>query len=563
MNLRFFRKKEFFWLVLLIVVFVMIRIPAIDSPLHQDEYKWPIIVNPELTEPGGIPHPPVGEFIYKTAGQTIGFDNFRMVPFIFSFINIFLLFYLAKIIFGRKGALWTTLFFIISFYSVLASLMVDTDGAIIPFFFLLMTIGYIKLKNQDFNIKREWKWLVPIALGIIGGFLVKVSFVIAISALVLDFAIYKRVLFDKKKLLKYSLFVLGGLGILGIILLLSKFIFPHFRFEWTLNYWKGFIKFGSRGWFQSFIQFTKAVLYSSPLLILPLLFINKEIFKKLRPFFLFIFIGLFFYLFLFDFSTGAIDRYFQFSIIPLSLISGAVFARFLNSFQGIDFKKVTLPLVAGVTIFLFQFLNHFTPSLHPKTEWINRIISGQWNFLFPFMGGSGPTPFYVSFLFVALIWISALALVMFAFKKRDFTKGALIGILILGIFYNGVFVEEYLFGKINGSTPELVKEATTFIVENEDIKKVTVYNDNGGNEIRNTGKYRKRLYIDPKFDVEDKIGNLNKYKEHYLVIDIPKINPESIYMEYFNSCQSIYEKQSGKISANIYDCKNTPNLDVR
>jgi hypothetical protein len=68
-------------------------------------------------------------------------------------------------------------------------------------------------------------------------------------------------------------------------------------------------------------------------------FFPKEIFKKTRPLFLFIFIGLFFYLFVFDFSIGALDRYFQFLVIPLCVISGAVFARMWSD-KNDNLKKI-------------------------------------------------------------------------------------------------------------------------------------------------------------------------------------------------------------------------------
>ena len=132
---------------------------------------------------------------------------------------------------------------------------------------------------------------------------------------------------------------------------------------------------------------------------------------------------------------------------------------------------------------------------------------------------------------------------------------------MLGILYNGVFIEEYLFGKINGSAPKLVYAAAKFIKNDSGIKKVTVYNDNGGYNIMETGKYHKRLYIDPKFDINNKIQTLNAYKEFYLVIDIPHIDSSTVYAKYFSSCETIYNEKSGEINSFIYDCRNAP--DVR
>ena len=91
---------------------------------------------------------------------------------------------------------------------------------------------------------------------------------------------------------------------------------------------------------------------------------------------------------------------------------------------------------------------------------------------------------------------------------------------------------------------------------------VTVYNDNGGNEIQEIGKYRKRLYVDPKFDVVEKVKTLNEYKEHYYVLDVPRIDPNSVYRRYFDSCRVDYKKTDKYINSTIYDCTKAPELKI-
>ena len=91
---------------------------------------------------------------------------------------------------------------------------------------------------------------------------------------------------------------------------------------------------------------------------------------------------------------------------------------------------------------------------------------------------------------------------------------------------------------------------------------VTAYNDNGGNEIQEIGKYRERLYVDPKFDVNEKVSNLNNYKEHYFVLNVPRLDQNSVYQKYFDSCHIIYDKVDKKMSAIIYDCRNIPDIKL-
>jgi hypothetical protein len=128
------------WLPLsiLILFYLVFRLPGIHLPLHQDEYKWPLTVVPNSTLGVSIPHPPLSEFIYRVAGYIVGFNtNFRLVPLFFGLLNLGLLYYLVNILYSRREALIAGGLWVISYFSVLASLMVDTDGEIMPFFFLL------------------------------------------------------------------------------------------------------------------------------------------------------------------------------------------------------------------------------------------------------------------------------------------------------------------------------------------------------------------------------------------------------------------------------------------
>lgn len=569
------RNRLYFGLLVgFLALYIVLHISGLGIPYHQDEYKWVLYSHPELVPPGTVPHPPLTELVYgKVFGPWAGDNNFRLIPAGFGLLNLFLLFYLAKIVFDKKTALWTTGLYVVSFFSLLATLMVDVDGAVMPAFFLILCIGYFKLRAKSFELSRHWVWFVILAVGAVGGFLVKVSGVLPIFALALDFGIEKGFFKDKKRIIKYALGGVLGILALGLILYLSKYIFPFFNLEYSFGYWKHFAVFGDRGWLQTFIQFVKALMYASPLLILPLFFITKDIWYKTRPFFLFIFIGLAFYLFAFDFSLGALDRYLQFLVIPLCVIAGAVFSRkcFVNEpcetrrseHEEFSSKKISVrenksifwlaPIL--VAIFCLQFFNHFVPPHYPKTEWLERALSLKWNFLFPFTGGSGPTGFYVSFAFIATVWICSLVFAFWAMRKAEFKRGSLVAILVLGLLYNGVFIEEYLWGKINGSPYGLFKEAKSLIIENPNIGQVFVYNDVGGFEIRQTGKYFRRLYAAPQFEAEY-AEIFRNFNGHILFINIPQVAKNSLYQNYFEKyCKSIFDKTDRYITAQILACR--------
>ncbi|MDO8669052.1 MAG: glycosyltransferase family 39 protein, partial [Candidatus Buchananbacteria bacterium] len=547
-----FFKNSKFYAVLIFALFVVLRLPGLDLPYHQDEVKWAGHASSGFQAIVQIPHPPLGTILMVMAAKIFGFDGMRYLPFVFGAINFWLLFYLVKYKFSFKASLWSVLFLSVAFYSVLASLMVDTDGQILPFFFLLSAILFYKWQDGR-TIGRKIFWGGLLILSLLLGFLIKVSFIIAVGAIILELLCYKS------ESLSFKGFIKTASVTIGILVLFATFVFgilyflPNFNISQKLNYWRHFIIFADRNYLQISIQFFKALFYASPLLLAPLFFINRTNFKKIRLFIIFLVLGLIFYLVLFDFSSGALDRYLQFMVVPLSIIGGVMVADIFGSDPiRVSRKIFVLSGLVAVGIFLTQFLPHFVPALYPKAEWFGRVLNLKWNFLFPFTGGSGPMGFYVSWLFMALTWLATIILVIFAFIKIRWRRSTWIVILILGLLYNGVFIEEYLFGKINGSPVVLLKNAVDFIKNDGNIRKVITYNSIGDRELAQTGKYERRLYVAPKFE-PSYVDILKNFKGHYLVIEIPRIDSNSIYVRYFTSCKVVYEEFSGKIPARVYD----------
>jgi len=310
---------------------------------------------------------------------------------------------------------------------------------------------------------------------------------------------------------------------------------------------------------QVVFQTGKAIIYSSPLLFLPLLLVQQVEYKKLKLFFWFLAGGAVFYYLLFDFSRGALDKYLAFSIVPLCVIGGVVLGRVFT-----EAGKFQRPVVMGGILlvtgaFLLQFISQLIPPLYPKEEWIGRVLELKWNFLMPFTGGSGPLGFYMSFLFIALLWLLALGLVLITRFCPAHKKSFIFLLLVIGLVYNLTFTEEYALGRINGNATNVLNQAVIFIAENPQIDKVITYNDIGNFELTQIGKYERRIYVAPKNDAKHK-QTLNNFKKHYLVVDIPRLSPESIYAKYFSTCRSIYYNQSRQISATVYDCQGAVDL---
>lgn len=555
----FLSNKEYWLFGLILVFFLLVRLPAIHAPYHQDEYKWAQIVAKGSPLAGTIPHPPLSEKIYTITDRLFGNANLRYTPLIFSILNFCLIYFLVKKRFGLVEALGSVIIYTVTYYSVLASLMVDTDGQVLPAIFLFSLFFYFNfIDANNFKSKIVWGGLLFSALVV--GFLVKLSFIIPALTFIFDYLYLQRRFLNKKFILNSGLIILGGVIIVGLGLLNARYVIPNFSLANNINYWKHFVVLSHRNYFQVLIQCFKSVIYLSPMLVLFPLGIGKDIFYKTRIFFIFIVSGLIFYLVLFDFSLGALDRYLQFLILPLSIICSVGLINVWRKSPKIVSRVSFLGVLAlGGLLFALQFLPHIVPPQHPKTDWIYRIISLKWNFLFPLSGGSGPLGFYVSFALIGLSFVICLLVISIMYFSPAYRRLGIITLVMVSLVYNFVFIEEYLFGLISGNSAQVLTKALEFIKNDKDIEKVITYNDTGTYELTNMGKYQRRIYADPSYENGYK-KTLNNFKGYYLVVDIPRLNQGSIYEKYFSTCRVDFIETSINISATVFNCKQAKDL---
>lgn len=549
----------------ILLIFVGLRVFGVHLPYHQDEWKN---VSASKTVAGAgsfFAHPPLMQMIFVAGDFIFGEDYMRVLPLLFSIASLFLLYFVIRNRLGKKEALWSTVLFSVCFYNILGSLSPDVDGAILPFLFLVAVFAYDKFLST-FGMKKSWKWLSLLVLALLAGFLIKLSFVLVVGTILVDYLWTRFGKVGKREII-FSVFGVFGFGIVYAVLLYGiKFVYPAFDMSIMAGHAKQFTEEG-RNWIQIFVQGLKATYYLSPLMIVPVFFINKDIFKKTRIFLIYLILGFIFYFVLFDFSRGALDKYIMFAIIPLSVVCGSIFANIFSNLNSFKKSKIIYFVILGVVLsgilVSLNFTQHSIVPLYPKTEWFGKVVHLKWNFLNPFHGGSGPLGFYISFLFISFSFIVSVVLGMIGLIKREWGTGVCIGLIIIGVSYNLVFVEEFLFGKINGSAPKVLREAVSFIDNSPYIKNVMTYNDIGNNELSKIKKYAGRIYATPQS--ED--GYRKKFAEHitdnggyFLVVDIPHINPKSFYGEFFAKCKTEFEAQDGKIEAKVYDCKNAGNF---
>jgi len=546
----FLSKKEYVAFVALIVLFLAVRIPGVSLPYHQDEWKtaWALKTETGLSS---LHHPPLTQIFFNIDGALFGADHLRIFPLLISIIVAILLFVVTKNRVGTKNAFFSLGLFTVCAYSVFASLMVDTDGAILPVFFLLAVYFYDKFKNVEG--KRVYKWLILLALALTLGFMTKLSFVIAIGAIILDFIIDRYKSITRKQASVAILALLGFFGLSSFLILFTRLIYPTFDIGSMISHAASYAHLEGRNYFQSMIQGVKSLYYLSPLLLAPLFFINAEIFRRMRVFFLYLFLGFIFYFILFDFSAGALDKYLMFAIVPLSAITGTIFNNF---FKVVSMRRGhTIFFGAFVCLLLLSlnFFPHDVIALYPKTEWFSRVIHLKWQIFNPFTGGNGPMGFYVSFLFIGATFFISAMVALLAIVKREWRSAACLIILMIGVMYNTVFIEEMLFGKINGSAPEVLAQTINFINKSPDITQVITYNDSGAYELSKAGKYAGRFYAVPAYE-EGHRKLFSGFDGNYMIIDIPHLYETGFYGEFFKKCTRIFETRSGQIGGYVFKC---------
>ena len=392
------------WLLVIFAVFIFTRFLGLGQIYHQDEYRWASIANPFFGQLSS-PHPPLAEYLYKFAGRVFGFDNLRIVPLFFSFLNLVLIYLVSlKISKNKKIALVAAGLFTVNIYSLIANLQIDIDGAMLPFFILLSYYAYLHILEGSGARKR---WFVLLGLAVVGGFLTKLSFLLFVAALLCDRGVeayYSKEGSIKKIFSRLWPWVFGFL-IVGF----SFYYFYASHLGKIIKYAEHFnsLNFSSRAYFDLAFKVFKSFVWLSPLLALPTLygFFKRDILKKYQLWFIYLLFNLFFYLVLFDFSTLTIERYFMFLVIPSALISAQVIFDLWERWP-IN-KKVYI--IAGTAFVLLSYvilsLPHDVLPLNPKTAYVSRVRSLDFRFLIPFTGGSGPSGFYFSALFIISSWL--------------------------------------------------------------------------------------------------------------------------------------------------------------
>ncbi len=534
----------------LVAIFIISRVMGLGQIYHQDEYRWASIANPFFGHLSS-PHPPLSEYLYKLVGRVVGFDYLRLVPFIFSLLNLGLIYLISfKISKNKKIALIAAGLFTINIYSLIANLQIDIDGAILPFFILLACYAYLYILEETRT--RKW-WLIVFGLAVIGGFLTKLSFSLFVGALILDYGF--RIYYSKSNNIKQITRRLWpwvvGFCILGV----SFYYLYASHFGKIITYAEHFksLNFTSRAYFELVFKLFKSLVWFSPLLAFPVLYaiFKKDVLEKYRIWFICLFFSLIFYLVLFDFSTLTIERYFMFLIVPGVLISAQIIYD-LWAIRPIR-KNIYIGTITAFVLISYIILRipHDILPLDPKIAYVDRVKTLNFSFLIPFSGGSGPSGFYFSALFIISSWLIAGGSLLGTILSKN-KKSLFLGLFIIfGVGYNLLFSSEYLFGSINGSVDKVARETIQYVNSNHAVRAVITYYDIGAYYLSLSGKYSARFYTSLK---RDYVPRIQDYRGQYMIVDFPAIEKGGRYWPLISRCPLLKKFQDKKIESYIFDC---------
>jgi MFS family permease len=544
--------------IVIAVVFLASRFLGLGQIYHQDEYKWAMIVNPIFNLQSESNHPPLVGLLYHLTGEAFGYDHLRILPFIFSLLGLILAYLLVKKLYGKKAALITSSILLVSVYNFIASLQIDFDGALLPFWGLLAVYAFYHLDFRHICDRKNYRWLVILCVSLVGGFLTKLSFFIIVAALATEYYLVYR---PKIKDLLKLLVAFGGvvLAVALAVLAINAF-YPGVQATRFLLYVKNFsfLNFASRNWSQVMFLTIKSLVLASPLLLGGYFLINRQNWQKYRFWLIFLLYNVLFYLVVFDFSNRTIERYLMFLIVPGAIIGGSLVAENLALEK---IKNLWLKILGiGGSLFLLGVwilsLSYKILPLNPKSAYLAQMKNLDLKFLIPITGGSGPVGFYVSVLMVVVTFLVTLgALAVFRLTKKQNCRALLVLIFVIGgIFYNLLLDGEFLAGWLYGNVNQLAKEALTYVVSSQNISKTVTYYDLGGYELKLSGKYQRRFYTDPKFTAKNQ-DLLPQEKSYYLVVDFPQIDKQSFYWQYFRQCAIVYFSQDREVAAYVFDCR--------
>ena len=262
-----------------------------------------------------------------------------------------------------------------------------------------------------------------------------------------------------------------------------------------------------------------------------------------------------FYYILFDFSHRTFDRYLLFATVPVIMFAALRLSKIYV--DRIDYIGILYLLVIFAVTFLLLLRIPADPMpLHPKEDFVKAVTGFHWKFLMPIFTGSGPIGFYLSFFFIAIIFLFCALLCAVLISFNNFQKFITSIVVIVSILYSIVGISEYTTGIKYGSASKVAKLMLSEISSDSSILEVKTYNDIGGWELGEAKKYQGRIYLNPEWAIE-KNRNFKTFEGFVLVVNMPEIRNDNWFAKALREKCTIQRETVDKlISGKLYKCRS-------
>ncbi len=423
--------RRFRYIVLIFVLIYMVRLFGINLFLFGDEVEWVKgIESPSLeTAIFFIPHPPVPMLIYRSF-HFIGFsgESLRIVPFIFTGLTIILLFFLCRKLYGERSARICVLLLLLSFYSLLMSLQIDSDAILV--FFLVCALFFYTHENK-------------FLLGLFFGFLLlsKITMVLVLASFFIADWFVSKSFWTAVKRNVYPFSIAAAM--VSLFFALSYLLNPDW-FRLLFSH-PALLDWNPLPWYAPlFFLF----IFATPLLLTPLL--KNFVFIEKKEYVFYTLILIFFSVHIFLIRQGDFSRYFMILIPPLVLLCA-------KSLSSLVLNRISFYITVVLGFLCFIFLNYLPMDfpLHTTKAYSAMITSGTFSFFYSY-GISSGSWFVVNFLSIVVIIIAFMlsVFIFIFFPKSTFFP------LIMAFFisFNLFVAGEYLFHFSQPNPSEVANE---------------------------------------------------------------------------------------------------------
>lgn len=570
---------QLFWqnhkyLFLFIILAIFIRANGLNLALVSDEASWTIEINEmSLNDISHIPHPPIMMWVYQSVYKLFGENMivYRLVPLLFSIINMILVYLITTKVYSKKAAILALALYTTSYWATQAALQVDMDGSSLTTMYLItayILINYTQKSGHSINTrdnKTKTRVLIGITLGI--ALLIKYTAILLFATAVLYILIKERSL---KKCMQIMLPA-------TIIAALIFTVFPLWAILTDNPLWERSLDHTGGAYYLTLVRpITYLFLWATPLLFyFAILSVwkqpeetkeayKKRVLEKDLLFILWLVVVFLFYALVISGKAPTFDRYMMPMIPALVILSASFIAK-----QEWTKKELWIGIISFIIVYIAANIINLTTTktlVHNISNYLNAAFAGQWNFLFPYTGSSGPF-FWISFINIGSMLIMTLCcggfIINSYIKKRNkYVSRVIMLLLAVSLAYNALLISEFIFTPTQPSHTQIVEQINAYIYENK-LQQQRMFTSLYQQEVMfyATEKYpfdQKYQYVDDSIPMEYYQKNLFNSDAIAIILDMPASVDKSkeLWQTLNSNCTRTDFTEKGRTAAYLFQCKH-------